>query len=109
MNAARKDNLTIRQLYRLMAAGNSGRYIVGTAQDIADDMQHWFEAGAADGFNICPAALPGGLDDFAELVLPELRRRGLFRTQYAGTTLRAHLGLKDPYECAAALRGGFHQ
>jgi FMN-dependent oxidoreductase (nitrilotriacetate monooxygenase family) len=107
MTAARKDNLTIRQLYRSMAAGNAGRYIVGTPQDIADDMQHWFEAGAADGFNICPALLPGGLDDFAELVLPELRRRGLFRMEYAATTLRGHLGLKDPFARTSASRGRF--
>jgi FMN-dependent oxidoreductase (nitrilotriacetate monooxygenase family) len=95
--AARKDKLSIRELYRMMAAGNTLRYVVGTPQDIADDMQQWFEAGAADGFNICPAILPGGLDDFAELVLPELRQRGLFRHDYAGTTLRGHLGLKDPF------------
>ena len=97
MQVARRDELSIRQLYRMMAAGNTGRYIVGTPEDIADDMQQWFEAGAADGFNICPAILPGGLDDFAELVLPELRRRGLFRTEYAGRTLRSNLGLKDPF------------
>jgi hypothetical protein len=78
------------------------RCLVGTPQDIADDMQLWFESGAADGFNICPATLPGGLDDFAELVLPELRRRGLFRQDYEGTTLRSHLGLKDPFEAAPA-------
>ena len=94
---ARRDNLSIRQLYRSMAAGTTGRYIVGTPKDIADDLQQWFEAGAADGFNICPALLPAGLDDFAELVLPELRRRGLFRTDYAGTTLRDNLGLRDPF------------
>jgi FMN-dependent oxidoreductase (nitrilotriacetate monooxygenase family) len=102
LQVARRDDLTIRQLYRMMAASNAVRYVVGTPQDIADDMQQWFEAGAADGFNVCPATLPGGLDDFAELVLPELRRRGLFRTEYDGTTLRGHLGLKDPFERAAA-------
>jgi hypothetical protein len=80
-----------------MAAGTTGRYLVVTPKDIADDLQQWFEAGAADGFNICPALLPAGLDDFAELVLPELRRRGLFRTDYAGTTLRDNLGLRDPF------------
>ncbi len=102
LQVARRDNLTIRQVYRMMAAGNSGRYIVGTPEEIADGMQHWFETGAADGFNICPATLPGGLDDFVELVLPELRRRGLFRTEYAGTTLRENLGLRDPYAAEPA-------
>jgi hypothetical protein len=56
-------------------------------------MQRWFESGAADGFNICPSHLPGGLDDFAALVVPELQRRGLFRCEYEGTTLRGNLGL----------------
>ena len=94
---ARRDNLSIRQVYRMMAAGNMCRYTVGTAKDIADDMEEWFSSGAADGFNICPAMLPGGLDGFAELVVPELRRRGLFRSEYAGRTLRENLGLPHPF------------
>ena len=89
---ARRDNLTIRQLYKLRASG--GRQLVGTAADIVDDMEMWFREGAADGFNLCPAILPGGLDDFAELILPELRKRGLFRTEYESGTLRGNLGLK---------------
>lgn len=88
---ARRDNLTIRQLYKIRSAG--GRQLVGTASDIVDDMEQWFTSGAADGFNLCPAILPGGLDDFAEFILPELRRRGLFRTEYAASTLRGNLGL----------------
>jgi hypothetical protein len=56
-------------------------------------MEAWFKEGAADGFNICPSHLPGGLQDFADLVVPELRRRGLFRTEYEGATLRETLGL----------------
>ena len=72
------------------------RVLIGSAGQIADDMQEWFESGAADGFNICPSHLPGGLDDFAALVVPELQRRGLFRTEYEGTTLRQNLGLQ-PY------------
>ncbi|VVE20351.1 nitrilotriacetate monooxygenase [Pandoraea capi] len=88
---ARRDNLTIRQLYKIRASG--GRQLIGTAEDIVDDMEAWFREGAADGFNLCPAILPGGLDDFVELVLPELRRRGLFRTEYAASTLRGNLGL----------------
>jgi FMN-dependent oxidoreductase (nitrilotriacetate monooxygenase family) len=90
---ALREKMTIRQLYEMMAAGNSGRVLVGTAEQIADDMQTWFEEGAADGFNICASHLPGGLEDFAELVVPELQRRGLFRREYEATTLRGNLGL----------------
>ncbi|WP_027803256.1 LLM class flavin-dependent oxidoreductase [Paraburkholderia dilworthii] len=92
LSVARRDNLTIRQLYKLRASG--GRQLIGTAEDIVDDMEQWFKEGAADGFNILPAALPNGIDDFAELVLPELRKRGLFRSEYEASTLRGNLGLK---------------
>jgi FMN-dependent oxidoreductase (nitrilotriacetate monooxygenase family) len=93
LDMARRDGLSIRELYEMMAAGNSCRVMVGTAEQIADDMETWFKEGAADGFNICASHLPGGLDDFAALVVPELQRRGLFRTEYEGTTLRENLGL----------------
>ena len=93
LEMAHRDGLSIRALYEMMAAGNGGRVLIGTAEQVADDMQCWFEQGAADGFNICPTHLPGGLEDFVALVLPELRRRGLFRAQYEGRTLREHLGL----------------
>jgi len=92
LEVARRDNLTIRQLYKLRASG--GRQLLGTAADIVDDMEMWFKEGAADGFNLCPAVLPNSLDDFVELILPELRKRGLFRTEYASSTLRGNLGLK---------------
>ncbi len=91
LELARRENLTIRQLYKIRASG--GRQLIGTAQDIVDDMESWFREGAADGFNLCPATLPGGLDDFIQFILPELRRRGLFRTEYAAQTLRGNLGL----------------
>ncbi len=93
---AERDNLTIRQLYTQIAAGFGTRILIGTPAQIADDMEAWVAAGAADGFNICPAVLPVGLDDFAALVLPELRRRGLFRSEYEGATLRQNLGLAMP-------------
>jgi FMN-dependent oxidoreductase (nitrilotriacetate monooxygenase family) len=96
MRMAQREGLTIRELYERIAAGNAGRVLIGSAEQIVDDMQEWFENGAADGFNICPSHLPGGLDDFAALVVPELQRRGLFRTEYEGTTLRENLGLA-PY------------
>jgi FMN-dependent oxidoreductase (nitrilotriacetate monooxygenase family) len=90
---ARRENLTIRQMYENAAAGFTGRYMVGTAKEIVDDMQNWVETGAADGFNICPPMLPQGMDDLSRFILPEMRKRGLFRTEYAGRTLRENLGL----------------
>jgi FMN-dependent oxidoreductase (nitrilotriacetate monooxygenase family) len=93
---ARRDNLTIRQLYATITPGFGGRCVIGTAKDIVDDMQAWVEGGAADGFNLCPPVLPLGLDQFVELVLPELCARGMFRTEYAGPTLRENLGLAPP-------------
>jgi hypothetical protein len=68
----------------------------GTPEQIADQLEEWFTHDAADGFNIMPPHLPGGLDDFVDLVVPLLRRRGLFRTDYTGRTLREHYGLPRP-------------
>jgi FMN-dependent oxidoreductase (nitrilotriacetate monooxygenase family) len=92
---ARRENLTVRQLAQLVG-GFGGLQLVGTASDIADTMQSWLETGAADGFNIMFHTVPAGLDDFVELVIPELQRRGIFRREYTGTTLREHLGLPRP-------------
>lgn len=92
---ARRDNLTVRQLARMMG-GFGGLEIVGTAAEVADTMQAWLETGAADGFNIMFPTMPAGLDDFVTLVIPELQRRGIFRQEYTGTTLRDHLGLPRP-------------
>lgn len=101
---ARREGLSIRQLY-LRIAGARGHYqVVGTPESIADQLQQWFEQGGADGFNIMAPWFPGGLDDFIEGVLPELRRRGLVRTEYEGTTLREHLGLTRPAHRATAQR-----
>ncbi|SUE63037.1 LLM class flavin-dependent oxidoreductase [Roseomonas gilardii] len=96
LKLARRDNLTIRQLYTTIAAGFGSRILIGTARQIADEMEAWVEAEAADGFNICPAALPVGLEDFAAQVVPELQRRGMFRTEYAARTLRGNLGVPVP-------------
>ncbi|MGW3472868.1 LLM class flavin-dependent oxidoreductase [Saccharopolyspora sp. NPDC000995] len=93
---ARREDLTIRQLIERLAGGRGHRVFAGTPMQVADELEQWFTGGAADGFNIMPAALPGGLDDFVDLVVPELRRRGLFRTEYTGTTLREHYGLARP-------------
>ena len=92
---ARRDNLTVRQLATLVG-GYGGLQMVGTPVEIADTMQAWLETEASDGFNIMFPTVPAGLDDFVELVVPELQRRGLFRREYEGTTLREHLGLKRP-------------
>jgi FMN-dependent oxidoreductase (nitrilotriacetate monooxygenase family) len=93
---ARRDNLTIRQLVALAIGANGKSVVAGTPSQIADHMQHWFENGAADGFNIHPAYLPGAHDEFVDRVIPELQARGLFRSDYEGTTLREHLGLPRP-------------
>jgi FMN-dependent oxidoreductase (nitrilotriacetate monooxygenase family) len=93
---ARRENLTIRQLIERLAGGRGHRVFAGTATQIADELEHWFTGGAADGFNVMPPTLPGGLEDFVGLVVPELQRRGLFRTEYTGTTLREHYGLARP-------------
>jgi alkanesulfonate monooxygenase SsuD/methylene tetrahydromethanopterin reductase-like flavin-dependent oxidoreductase (luciferase family) len=74
----------------------AGRMVVGSPDQIVDFMQEWFENGACDGFNVQPPYMPGLLDDFVDLVIPELRRRKLFRTRYEGKTLREHLGLPRP-------------
>lgn len=93
---AREENYRLRDLAALAIASHGHRILVGSPQEIADDLQRWFEAGAADGFNIIPASMPDGVDNFVDLVVPELQARGLYRTSYEGRTLRDHLGLKRP-------------
>ena len=87
---------TVRQLLGRLAAGGGHCTMVGTPQQIADKMEHWFRNEGADGFNLMPPSLPYGIEDFVEQVVPELQRRGLFRTEYEGSTLREHLGLARP-------------
>ena len=89
---SKQEGWTIRQMYGEYAIGEGFRAI-GTPAHIADVMEEWMDAGAADGFNITPTHLPGGIDDFVELVVPELQRRGRFRTAYEGATLRENLSL----------------
>ncbi|EML0456913.1 MULTISPECIES: LLM class flavin-dependent oxidoreductase [Klebsiella] len=93
---AYRENLTLRELAAIAAGSRGHRVLVGTAEDIADDFQHWLEEGGADGFNIMPAVMPEQLSLFVELVIPELRRRGLFREEYEFSTLRENLGLPEP-------------
>jgi FMN-dependent oxidoreductase (nitrilotriacetate monooxygenase family) len=99
---ARTHGYTVRELVRALAGGGGHRVIVGTPEQIADDITHWFENGAADGFNLMPDVLPDGLEAFTEGVVPILQKRGIFRRAYEGTTLRGHLGLGVP---AAGRRG----
>ncbi|MDA0632658.1 LLM class flavin-dependent oxidoreductase [Nonomuraea sp. MCN248] len=96
MAMARRENLTMRQLIGRLAGNRGHRVVAGTPEQIADEIEEWFTKGAADGFNVMPPTLPGGLTDFVDHVVPELRRRGLFRTEYEGSTLREHFGFKRP-------------
>jgi N-acetyl-S-(2-succino)cysteine monooxygenase len=99
-----RQNPTIRELYQEVA-GMGGFCLIGTAGYIADVMQEWFANEACDGFNITPTHLPGGCEDFVEMVTPELQRRGLFRKEYQGRTLRENLGLRRPAQRYAARHG----
>jgi alkanesulfonate monooxygenase len=92
---AKSELLTIRQLAQ-KAGSYAGLAFVGTAASIADQMEEWLKSEGSDGFNIMFPWIPGGLDDFVEGVIPELQRRGLFRREYEGRTLREHLGLPRP-------------
>jgi FMN-dependent oxidoreductase (nitrilotriacetate monooxygenase family) len=100
---AKRENMTLRDLYNLTAAARGHWVVCGTPAKIADTLQQWFVEGAADGFNILPAYFPGGFADFVDLVVPELQRRGLFRHDYEGTSLRDHFGLA-PIPSPAARR-----
>jgi FMN-dependent oxidoreductase (nitrilotriacetate monooxygenase family) len=95
INLARREKLTVRQLAQRLG-GFSGLSMVGTPRTIADQMQEWLEAEGCDGFNMMFPYLPAGLDDFVDRVVPELQRRGIFRTEYEGKTLRENLGLPRP-------------
>jgi N-acetyl-S-(2-succino)cysteine monooxygenase len=90
---ARRENMTLRDLYNLTAAARGHWVLCGTPRSIADTLEEWFAGMAADGFNILPPYFPGAFADFVDLVVPELQRRGLFRLDYQGRTLRDHLDL----------------
>ncbi|MFC4101628.1 LLM class flavin-dependent oxidoreductase [Paenibacillus xanthanilyticus] len=94
--AEREGLKTIREVYEQIAGARGHREIVGTPAQIADQLEEWFLNDGADGFNIMPPTFPEGLRDVVELVIPELQRRGLFRTEYESDTLRGNLGLSVP-------------
>lgn len=93
---ARRENLTLRELYHRVAAARGHLLPIGTAEQVADVLERWVRAGAADGFNVMPPFFPGQFDAFADQVVPILQDRGLFRAEYTGATLREHLGLVRP-------------
>ncbi|MGC1330518.1 LLM class flavin-dependent oxidoreductase [Pseudomonas sp.] len=96
IDLARRENLSIRQLYLKVAGARGHHTVIGTAATVADTLEQWFVEQGGDGFNIMPPVLPRGLDDFVDGVVPILQRRGLFRRDYSGSTLRDHLGLQRP-------------
>lgn len=100
IDQARRENLSIRQSARNFAGARGHWQLIGTPKQIADELEERFHAKAADGFNVMGAYFPGELKDFIDLVVPELRRRGLFRTEYEGRTLRDNLGLRTPERAA---------
>jgi N-acetyl-S-(2-succino)cysteine monooxygenase len=105
MEVAEREGLTLRELAAKASGSYAGLEIHGSATEIADVMEEWFRGGAADGFNIQPSYLPGAFTDFAELVVPELRRRGLVREAYEGRTLRDYFGLPRPeWDAAGSFR-----
>ncbi len=93
---ARREKLTIGELGARVAGARGKNTIHGGPEKVADYMQEWFKAGACDGFCVMPPYIPGSHDDFCNMVIPELQRRGLFRTEYEGNTLRENLGLPRP-------------
>jgi FMN-dependent oxidoreductase (nitrilotriacetate monooxygenase family) len=106
VDLARRENLTVRQLLGRLGGGRGHRTFTGTPEQVADTIQDWLDQGAADGFNVMPAVLPSGLEAFVDHVIPILRQRGLFRTEYEGTTLREHYGIPRPASQYAVSRVG---
>jgi FMN-dependent oxidoreductase (nitrilotriacetate monooxygenase family) len=96
VSLARRERLTVRQLIGRLGGGRGHRTFAGTPEQVADAMQLWWENGAADGFNVMPPVLPSGLRLFVDQVVPILQKRGLFRLDYEGSTLRENYGLSRP-------------
>jgi len=96
LEMARREKMTLRDLYNVTAAARGHWVVYGSPKRIADILEDWFTSELADGFVVMPAYFPGAFDDFVDRVVPELQRRGLYRKDYSGPTLRDHLGLERP-------------
>lgn len=96
IDLARREKLTIRQLYQKVAGSRGHRIIFGNPKQIADQLEEWIDKGGADGFNLMMPTFPDALEDFVDLVVPILQERGVFRKDYQGSTLREYLGLSKP-------------
>jgi hypothetical protein len=96
--------LSIRELILRFSIVQGHRIVVGTAVDIADQIEDWFVNYGADGFNLKPSFIPDSLEDFVNLVVPELQKRGIFRKEYEGRTLRDHFGLDRPHNPYTRMR-----
>jgi alkanesulfonate monooxygenase SsuD/methylene tetrahydromethanopterin reductase-like flavin-dependent oxidoreductase (luciferase family) len=96
VDLAKRENMTVRELAQHVGGAFGSLEMIGTPKTIADQMEEWLASEASDGFNVLFPSLPEGLDDFVDRVVPELQRRGLFRREYEGPTLRDHLGLPRP-------------
>ncbi|MEV4641727.1 LLM class flavin-dependent oxidoreductase [Actinoplanes sp. NPDC049548] len=96
VNLGRRERLTVRQIIARLGGGRGHLTFAGTPAQVADALLHWYDAGAADGFNIMPPVLPSSLERFVDEVVPILQERGRFRTEYTGRTLREHYGLPRP-------------
>ncbi|GAB4008602.1 LLM class flavin-dependent oxidoreductase [Nocardioides ultimimeridianus] len=103
-NIVERDRPTLRELLHRLAGGRGHNVVAGTPLQVADLITEWFQNGAADGFNVMPPLYPQLLDAFTTTVVPILQERGLFRTEYAGDTLRDHYGLPRPESVYAAGR-----
>lgn len=106
LDTARAQNLTLRQLIHSFVVVRAHRLVLGTPVQVADQLEEWFTQEGADGFNIAPTLMPQGLHEFVDHVVPELQRRGLFRTEYEGRTLRENLGLARPANRFGRATGG---
>lgn len=93
IDRARRENLTIKQLYQAMAVTAGHRLVIGTPAGVADQLEEWFVGDACDGFNFMAPHMPVGAHEILDMIVPELQRRGLFQTEYTGATLRERLGL----------------
>jgi alkanesulfonate monooxygenase SsuD/methylene tetrahydromethanopterin reductase-like flavin-dependent oxidoreductase (luciferase family) len=93
---ARQEDLTLRQVVQRLAGGHGHRVFVGTPEQLADEFELWLATDATDGFNVMPPTLPGSFETFVDEVVPLLQRRGIFREEYTGSTLREHYGLRQP-------------